>query len=393
MKKARLSRGLLLSVIGILAAVVSGCNAFGPQHPVDFTFDTASGEAPLVVDFAPVADDAVGYRWDFGDGAQSTGVAPSHVYYAAGTYSVELTIEFEDGTTRSATKPDSIVVTPGPAFKEADGLYWIDEGRRAIVRGTRDGLGTPKTIVSGFFVPIGAIAVGPSNVYFAAERRVWCAPLDGSSSARGIASYGYEQAVTDIAVDSTRGAVYWTVLPSPPGGWSQEAGGIVRADLSGGNQTVFQRYSAGSTFVAWELALDPYIGAVYWFHTPREMVPARSVWDNEIRLSLASTPMLVMTVYYIWSGTELAASVGLAHAAQYLYWTMSEYGEIMRIKADATEVTELIRGLPHPKGIAVDASKNALFWSDDEGIHRANLDGTDARLLYDVTTETIVLGS
>ncbi|MCX6101121.1 MAG: hypothetical protein NTV92_06835, partial [Candidatus Bipolaricaulota bacterium] len=115
------------------------------------------------------------------------------------------------------------------------------------------------------------------------------------------------------------------------------------------------------------------------------------VFDFEIHGS-PSSGWPVMTVYPISSGTELAASVGLAHAAQYLYWTQDDYGEIMRCKVDGTEIAEILLHLPHPTGIAVDVSKNALYWSDDDGVHRANLDGTNPHLLYDVTADTISLG-
>jgi hypothetical protein len=61
-------------------------------------------------------------------------------------------------------------------------------------------------------------------------------------------------------------------------------------------------------------------------------------------------------------------------------------------KIDGSGYWELLSGLPHPKGIAIDASANALFWSDDDGVHRANLDGTNARLLYDMSADVLAVG-
>ncbi len=368
---------------------------FSPK--VDFTFDPASGEEPLVVDFAPVLEDvAASYLWTFGDGTTSTEHAPSHIYYAAGTFSVELAVEFANGRTTSTTKADCIVVSAGPMFRESDGIYWVDRARGNVLRGTRDGSGTPQTIVDDFSLSIGAISVGITDVYIAASHRVWRAPLDGSTGVRGVASYG--TTVADVAVDTTRNEVYWVVVPTELGYWREEAGGIYRADLDGSNVTLYQSYSVGSQRVAWELALDPFAGAVYWFDSIRSYVEPRGgarllppVFDFEIHGSPYSG-WPVMTVYPISSGTELAASVGLGHAAQYLYWTQDDVGEIMRCKVDGTEVAEILLHLPHPTGIAVDVSKNALYWSDDEGVHRANLDGTNARLLYDVTADTISLG-
>ncbi len=55
-----------------------------------------SGTAPLTVDFIANAsdldDDALGYAWDFGDGASSSMADPTYTYTMAGTYTVTLTV-------------------------------------------------------------------------------------------------------------------------------------------------------------------------------------------------------------------------------------------------------------------------------------------------------------
>jgi hypothetical protein len=47
---------------------------------------------------------ALSHAWDFGDGASGTGVAPSHLYAVAGTYTVTLTVSDPYGETDSATQ-------------------------------------------------------------------------------------------------------------------------------------------------------------------------------------------------------------------------------------------------------------------------------------------------
>ncbi|MCX6093469.1 MAG: PKD domain-containing protein [Candidatus Bipolaricaulota bacterium] len=389
-------RVLLLAGLCVGGLILTGCDWFAPQSKVDFTFTPSSGDEPLAVDFAPVLEGAAaGCAWNFGDGATSTENSPSHIYYAAGTYSVTLAVVFGDGESCSATKPDCIVVGEGPMFEKEDGLYWLDRTHGAIVRGSRSGGGAQESVVSGI-ADAGAIAVGGSYVFWTSGNNVLRAPLSRPTGWEQIASGSYT--VTDVAVDTSKSKVYWTVLPTPPLGLPAYKGGIYRADLDGSNSVVYQSYERGSEYVAWELAVDPFAGAVYWLHSLRSYVSARGAegawardWSSEIRGSTyLGTP--VTTIFPVTEATELAASTGLAHIAQYLYWTDSLTGMIWVTSIDGSN-WELMRGLSHPTGIAADASANALFWCDDGGIHRANLDGTNARVLYEnVYADTICLG-
>ncbi len=57
------------------------------------------------VDFSNIGSPAITYNWDFGDGASSSSLSPTHLYTATGTYTVVL-----NGTLGSCTGTDTITI-------------------------------------------------------------------------------------------------------------------------------------------------------------------------------------------------------------------------------------------------------------------------------------------
>ncbi len=86
-----------------------------PSDPptASFTASPTSGEAPLEVSFsASGSNDPDGnintYNWDFGDGSTGSGENITHTYGSSGNYTVQLTVEDNDGVTDSMTMNISV---------------------------------------------------------------------------------------------------------------------------------------------------------------------------------------------------------------------------------------------------------------------------------------------
>jgi len=100
----------LFAVLGLKSEVVEP----PPPAPVaSFTSAPNSGTAPLNVAFSDTSSGTItSWAWSFGDGATSALQNPSHAY-AAGTYSVSLTVTGPGGS-NTATATNLIAVTEPP---------------------------------------------------------------------------------------------------------------------------------------------------------------------------------------------------------------------------------------------------------------------------------------
>jgi PKD repeat protein len=110
----RIIQTLKLLVIGSLALLNTGCFLFDDKkEPVEgeiitvlpsasFTVTPTSGKAPLTVDFTDTSTAGTSainsWMWDFNDGNSSTEQNPQHIYEAAGSYDISLTVTTADGT-------------------------------------------------------------------------------------------------------------------------------------------------------------------------------------------------------------------------------------------------------------------------------------------------------
>ncbi len=89
----------------------------------DFKADTQTGFAPLHVQFADLSSTPTGSiisrQWNFGDGTSNdTSPSPSHIFTAAGTYTITLTVNNSDGL--SDTEQKSAYIMPYSGTLAAD---------------------------------------------------------------------------------------------------------------------------------------------------------------------------------------------------------------------------------------------------------------------------------
>lgn len=88
-----------------------------------FSASPTIGPAPLTVRFDNRSDAGyepiTGYRWDFGDGEQSTDRSPQHTYDAPGQYTVTLTVDSASGSDMLTAQDYIYVTEPGGFCTEA----------------------------------------------------------------------------------------------------------------------------------------------------------------------------------------------------------------------------------------------------------------------------------
>ena len=87
-----------------------------------FTASTTSGAAPLALNFLNASTGTItSYAWGFGDGATSTDQAPTHVYSAAGVYTVTLAVTGPGGSNTQTRSNYMTVTTPSAPVAQFTG--------------------------------------------------------------------------------------------------------------------------------------------------------------------------------------------------------------------------------------------------------------------------------
>jgi PKD repeat protein len=372
----------VVALLGLLA--LAGCTLLQSHATVDFSTSETEGATPFLVEFTPVvAGDVMSYYWDFGDGETSTDSTPVHAYRAAGTYDVFLTVTLADGST-GAVKKEGLIEVDGVQRKAGrpTSLYWLNTGSGTIHRGDRAGYGS-ETVVS--YIYRGKdLAVGAGYVYWTADDSVYRANYDGTGK-KTVATN--QQGLSSVTVDGVADKIFWACTPSGPYSNAYWAGSLKRADLDGSHRTTLEQYDDSAHPYTWRIRSDGDAGTLYrYFDDDNYVRPVRlsPMGASDGKLQWLDFPNSSTYGTHGVKGsmngiTTMALDVGDG-PARYVYWIAGR--SIKRCRVDGSDTTTVLRGLNDPKGIAVDIVEGKMYWSDNGGIHRADLAGAEAELIY-----------
>ena len=164
----------------------------------------------------------------------------------------------------------------------------------------------------------------------------------------------------DIALDVSRGKMYWTD--------KGRGGGISWSNLDGSNlkPLMDDNYSVGAE--ATNIALDVLEGKIYWTASffagdhPAGWV-ARANLDG-------SNSELLLEMPRLWD-------IALDLVGGKVYWTEWRSDSILRADLDGQNIEyDFIRpDLGFPRGIALDVDRGKIYWTNARTIQRADLDG------------------
>lgn len=172
-----------------------------------------------------------------------------------------------------------------------------------------------------------------------------------------------------IAIDSTRGHLYWTNMGEP----SRNDGFIMRCDLDGGNVTTI--VPPGMTHTPKQLVIEPHGSHLYWCDREGMRV-------MRCKLDGSSLETLVQTGYGAHDQADArnwCVGIALDLERQQIYWTQkgaakSNTGRILRaplntihngaLSASRDDIETLFDGLPEPVDLELDTATTTLYWTD-----------------------------
>jgi hypothetical protein len=244
---------------------------------------------------------------------------------------------------------------------------------------------TVPTTVFGFFVVAIAVAVGAQQIsdapmrLFVAEYatnngRILTMNLDGSNPVTVVTPPPAEWLLIGVDVDAVTGKIYWV-------NGNFNASTIRRSDLNGSNSELLL---SGAKLIR-GISLDTAHSKFYWANSPptgnASGLIERANLDGTARETVYAQDPYDPVLSYVGPPTVDAVN-------GYVYFCADQ--EIRRKRLDGTGPTEtVVKGVNTVVGLALDVASNHIYFIDantnTDFLGRANLDGSDFRVLLDQT--------
>ncbi|MCY3551574.1 MAG: T9SS type A sorting domain-containing protein [Candidatus Poribacteria bacterium] len=207
-----------------------------------------------------------------------------------------------------------------------------------------------------------------------------CSNLDGSGIENVVVNIG---ALTDLFLDTSNSMVYWAVIVG-----RFEGNKIRRSNLDGSQVedlvTNFNLGSIGQFELLESFAVDVSGSKMYWTEAAYKIRANNTIQiiaAGKIRRSNLDGSQVENLV------TGLSSrAIALDILAGKMYWINNHTSKIQRSNLDGSQIEDLVSA-PNMEthfNLSLDVSDGKMYWGSTHIVLRANLDGTEAEILYEV---------
>ncbi len=339
-----------------------------------FTYNISNDEfAPATVSFSntSIVPETVGtatYYWNFGDGESSSEANPTYVYDEAGAYVVNLVVTTSQSLEIKKSSQTIVIKDPNATGTP---IYYTDGAQ--VYQGL---INTQAPI----FTPLSGVA--PQSSYgmvmdtlnlklyisdYDADK-IYRANLDGSN---------FEDFRTGLnspngmAIDYQENQIYF-----------DSSDGIQRADLDVTDLSQKEDFVSGQANDPDGVSIDVQNRKLYWINYDG------GVWSKNLDGTGEAE---------IIPGVEGGSILVVGNRIYYDEFVASGDIRLKSANLDGTGITTIAVGITRVVyGLAYDANAQKLYWGDrnNDTMMRANLDGSNAEVWYQATSDTrgIVIG-
>jgi sugar lactone lactonase YvrE len=280
-------------------------------------------------------------------------------------------------------------------------MYWTEMLQGLVLRANLDG-SAPDTLASGFPIRGIAIDVGAGKIY-------WTTPFNSDAlHSSNLDGSGHEVVVADrqrilgVSVDASTGVLYWT-----RGGRS----GVGRTDPDRRDVTLLLSEAQEPE----GLALDAVNYMLYWvdawtgvihrsdiYGTKVEILVQDLVWPHDIAIDLrhnkmywTSNDVRIQRANLDGSSIETLidkettglrpTSLALDVTGNRIYWLESTGASVYMCSLDGGGVERICSAMGHPGKIFLDHLNHHMYWTAEENVYRANMDGSSSEVILTLT--------